>query len=716
MQVTRRPTAIARAATFALELLVVALAATGGAWFANRYQIIPKALLHLPTIRFGEADVRVVAVTVLVGCAASFLGARLIAGWHVFGSGRRVAIEVYALVVGIVAASLYQFFLTAVNFSPELLLDTTLLALLGLLAVYLVFGPSELDVGRRIGGFFGNVFGLMRRPAIWLVILFALSPIVVGRQFTADRDFANWVTRLRVNANVATDQPFTLVNALGDLRLNTPIMVAFARSDPRTAYVLTRNGAVWRADYPGGGGARELMNLKGALGFVEVENGALGFDLHPDFGRAGSPNAGFAYIYYTEYRAEGQTNRLTRFDLSRPDPAARLASATPLIAQRRNAEGYHNAGMVRFGPDRMLWLSVGELSMPACHQKIDCALAGGILRIDVDRQGGTISRPILRQPRDGETANYFIPIDNPYAARGADALGEFWAHGLRNPFRFDFDPATGALWAGEVGSTVWEEVNRIEKGGNYQFPYIEGFTPTGGRFDRPAKIEGIEHPPVLTYRHTAFLRSVIGGTVYRAAALPALRGKYIFADNYSGEIMAIPATARRADRWEVVARARDVAQRGLTAMVVAPDGALLVPVMGDNDTPTGMIARLAPSDSAEGRATEARVAAARRTAAAQPVVAVSLAKAHTIFAGNCARCHGAEGRGNGPDAAELGHVPNFHDENFHKWRSDAEILAALHGGGAAVGGSEMMPPWKDVLTEAEMVGLKNYVRSFRGKS
>ena len=559
-----------------------------------------------------------------------------------------------------------------------------------------------------------------RSPWAWLVVLFALSPIVVAWRFTTDRDFANWVTNIRVAANVGGDHPYELVNALGTTLFETPIMMQFADSDPRTIYVLTRNGKLWRADYPSGKNARQLLDIAGKVGYVEMENGALGFDLHPEFGRTGSPNAGYVYIYFTEYRKDGQTNHLTRYDLSLADPGARVASALPLVAQDRSNTGYHNGGSVEFGPDGFLYLAVGEVEMKECRQRIDCALVGGILRLDVDQRGGTISRPIARQPQRGRTANYYIPLDNPYANDPA-ALGEFWAHGLRNPFRISFDPATRALWAGEVGSTEWEEVDRIVRGGNYQFPYIEGRSPQR-RQTKPAQLIGTEVPPVLFYKHTAFLRSIIGGTVYRADRLPDLKGRYIFTDNYSGEIMTIPADAPQVDRPEIIARTDDVAQRGPTALVVAPDGQLLIAVMGDNDRPTGMIAKLVAAESEEALAArEAREdkEAARSAAVASSGAraAISVAQARSLFNVNCARCHGPGGQGDGPDSKELGaHVPNFTDPNFQKWRSDAEIIAVIKGGGQAVGQSPMMPPWEGVLTDAEMVAVKDYVRSFGSRT
>jgi glucose/arabinose dehydrogenase/mono/diheme cytochrome c family protein len=712
---------MSRAMVFALQLFIVVVAVLLGAEMASRVSIIPKSLLHLPQVDFSADDIRTVLLAFLVACGVSFLANRFINGWEPFAEPRRAAKEVYALLVGIVAAALYLFFLTAINFSPELLLDSSLIAFALFLLTFAAVGLWR-QRGARVGSFLGNLFGLLKSPWAWLVVLFALSPIVVARQFTTDRDFANWVTNVRVAANVGGDHPYELVNALGSTRFETPIMAQFADSDPNRIYVLTRNGQLWRAEYPSGANSVMLLDIAGKVGFVEMENGALGFDLHPDFGRAGSPNAGFAYIYFTEYREDGQTNHLTRYDLSAGDPAAVVATATPLIAQGRNNDGYHNGGSVEFGPDGFLYLAVGESSSRRCHQRIDCSLYGGILRLDVDRKGGSVSRPIARQPENGQTANYYIPLDNPYVG-DPKALGEFWAHGLRNPFRISFDPQGGTLWAGEVGSTVWEEVNRIERGGNYQFPYIEG-AELQKSHPRPARIVGTEKTPVLTYKHTAYLRSVIGGTVYRGARLPELRSKYVFSDNYSGEIMAIPAAAPTSDKWEVIARARDVAQRGLTALVVAPDGNLLAVVMGDNDKPTGTVSRLVKADSAE--AQQAREAAeaeeAARIAAAPAGGAggakastISSAQARSLFNVNCARCHGAGGKGDGPDSQELGaHVPDLTDANFHKWRTDAEILAVLKGGGPAVGQSPMMPPWEGVLSDAEMVAMKDYVRALKG--
>lgn len=691
---------------FLLEMLFVAISVLLGAWMAMHMRIIPASLLHLPQIDFGRDDILTVLSVFLIACATTALIHRFFTRGDILTGYRKGAREAYALLTGIVAAALYLFFFTAISFSPELLLDATLILFLLFSIGFAIMAARRLHVttGSALLGYLRELVLLLAKPGTWAVLLFALSPIIVAWRFTTDRDFANRVTQMRVAANISNDQPYVLVNALGQQKFLTPIMMQFAKGDPKHIYVLTRTGALWVADYPSGRNARELINISGKLGYVEMENGALGFDLHPNFQRAGQKGEGLVYIFYTSYKPDAQTNYLVRYDLRRP-----TQPPLTLIAQNRPNDGYHNAGSVNFGPDGFLYLSMGEASLPQCHQRIDCALAGGILRIDVDEQGGSISRPITRQPLNGQTAHYYIPTDNPFANQ-SNALGEFWALGLRNPFRISFDSQTGALWAGDVGSTMWEEVNRIEKGGNYQFPYIEGQSPQSGH-TRPTNLVGQEHPPILYYKHTAFLRSVIGGTVYRGTALAELDGHYIFNDNYSGEMMAIPvSTPPLSTRWRVLARAQDVAQRGVTALITAPDGALLVSVMGDNDKATGMIARLVPRDSAAARQAKTSAAPPASATAAQRI---SSAQARALFNVNCARCHGASGKGDGPDSQSLGsYVPDFTSPAFHKWRSDAEILAAIAEGGPAVGRSPMMPPWKDVLKPEEMRAVRDYVRQF----
>ena len=687
-----------------LQLAIILVAVLIGSYLAHNFRMIPRWLLNIPKVSFNSGDILTSIKVFLAFCGGAFVIGRLILGWGVFSTARRTAQEVYVLVVGVVASSLYLFILTTVNFSPELLVNTTVISILLFAIAYLILGSAEASGnGTRVWAFIKNLFGLLKKPAIWAVLVFALVPLLLARQFKADPDLANWITNKRVAANISHDYPYQLKPILAEATFLQPIMSRFAPGDEDTIYILERSGSLYSADYPSGSNKTLLIDQTDIVGQVEMENGALGFDLHPLFDETGNSGKPYVYVYYTSYRPDSQTNFLSRFDLSLPDPGARASSEVNLIAQDRNNRGYHNAGSVEFGPDGFLYLSIGEAQAKDCHQRIDCSLVGGILRLDVDEAGGEVSHAPTRQPKNGKTTGYFIPNDNPYVGE-ENALEEFWAFGMRNPFRMSFDKQTGDLWAGDVGETVWEEVNRIVKGGNYQFPFIEGYEETGDA--RPEKLIGVQQEPIYAYEHTALLRAVIGGTVYRGAEFPELLGMYLFADNYSGEIFSLPATGEKVDEVERIARSPLVAQAGITSLVAAPDGELVVTTMGKFNTATGVVFRLVGGDEEFSSSAIELAQSAEAT--------ISSADAKSLFNTNCARCHGTTGEADGPDSQKLGAwVPNFQSAEFHKWRSDEEILTAIQSGGMGVGQSPAMPPWNDILTEAEMVALRDYVRSFQ---
>ena len=684
-----------------LQLVLVAVSVLLGSYLADNFRLIPDWLLYLPEVDFSTADILTNLKVFLAFCGGAFLAGRLFLGWGVFSTSRRTAQEVYVLMVGIVAASLYLFIFTTVNFSPELLLDTSLICILLFAIAYLVLGAAEKSgLGVRLWSLVKDLFGLLKKPPVWLVLIFALSPLVLARQFLADRNFANWITEKRISANVASDYPYQLKPILSDTTFLQPIMVRFAPGDDDTIYVLERSGSIYSADYPAGTNKTLVIDLSAAVGFVEFENGALGFDFHPQFKDESKP---FLYMFYTSYTEESQTNYLSRFDVSLPDTDSRSASELKLIEQNRDNGGYHNGGGLEFGPDGFLYLSVGDATNTDCHQRIDCSFVGGVMRLDVDETGGDISHPPPRQPTDGKTANYFIPNDNPYVGQ-AGVLEEYWAHGLRNPFRISFDEQTGNLWAGDVGSTVWEEINLIVKGKNYQFPFVEGNAETGTA--RPESLLGEEQAPVYAYEHTALLRAAIGGSVYRGAEFPELQGQYLFGDNYSGEIFSMPATGEPVDEVARITRSPLVAQAGITSLVNGPEGELLVTALGKLSEPTGLVFRLVGGDE--------EFAAPAVGIASSAGATIDAAEAKSLYNTNCARCHGVEGAADGPDSLKLGAwVPSFQSAEFHQWRSDEEILIAIKEGGAAVGQSPAMPPWESILSEAEIVALKDYVRSFK---
>jgi glucose/arabinose dehydrogenase len=132
---------------------------------------------------------------------------------------------------------------------------------------------------------------------------------------------------------------------------------------------------------------------------------------------------------------------------------------------------------------------------------------------------------------------YGIPQDNPFAGNGQGFREEIFAYGLRNPWRFSFDFSTGDLWAGDVGQNRIEEIDLVESGGNYGWNIMEGsscFEPSSG-CDRTDLIL-----PVAEYTHDMGI-SVTGGFVYRGSRVPALEGRYVYADFGSGRIWTLDA-------------------------------------------------------------------------------------------------------------------------------------------------------------------------------
>ena len=250
------------------------------------------------------------------------------------------------------------------------------------------------------------------------------------------------------------------------------------------------------------------------------EQGLLSIALDPDFARNG-----YVYAYYS-VRGGPAATRVARFATGGQGASFAFDDASELtVLEIAQPFSNHNGGTILFGPDGMLYLGVGDGGAggdPYGHGQNPGTLLGTVVRIDV--RGATADAP------------YAIPPDNPFRDRG-DARPEVWAYGLRNPWRMSFDRETGLLWAGDVGQAVVEEIDVVSGRGNYGWNVAEGtrcFAPSEG-CDRAGLV-----PPVYEYGRADGC-SVTGGYVYRGAAMPALRGWYLFSDYCAGGIRAIPA-------------------------------------------------------------------------------------------------------------------------------------------------------------------------------
>ena len=236
------------------------------------------------------------------------------------------------------------------------------------------------------------------------------------------------------------------------------------------------------------------------------EMGLLGVAFHPKF----QTNGRFV-VDYTARDDNGWLKTVVAEYHVLPDDPNRAALEERVILTVTQPFANHNGGQVQFGPDGFLYIALGDGGGAGDQfgngQNIQ-TLLGKILRVDIDGM----------QP-------YGIPPGNPFVDK--PGMDEIWAYGLRNPWRFSFDRATGTLFAADVGQDRFEEIDVIVGGGNYGWNRMEGrhcFPPTVETCNPNDFIQ-----PIAEYDHTEGV-SVTGGYVYRGSAIPELNGMYIFGD------------------------------------------------------------------------------------------------------------------------------------------------------------------------------------------
>jgi glucose/arabinose dehydrogenase len=351
--------------------------------------------------------------------------------------------------------------------------------------------------------------------------------------------------------------------------LVSPVASAVAPGDPEHLYVADQVGQVWKVSIDDGDRhsrhAKVFLDVKNRLiplGLPPLnydERGLLGLAFHPDFKTNGR------FYTFTSQPVQGAADFstqppgvapdcqsvITEWRVKRPgrdDSEVDLASARELVRIDK-PQFNHNGGALAFGPDHLLYVSLGDGGNADDEGPGHAAEGNG-----QSLAPGNVLGKILRiDPLGSNSANgkYGIPVDNPFTGKpGAD---EIFAYGFRNPFRMSFD-RSGQLWVGDVGQNDIEEVDIVVAGGNYGWRIKEGsflFDPNGPNgpddagkgfvyADSPGSPAGLIDP-VAEYDHVdgpglpETRVAVIGGFVYRGAKVERLRGRYVFGD-YSAEI------------------------------------------------------------------------------------------------------------------------------------------------------------------------------------
>jgi glucose/arabinose dehydrogenase len=301
--------------------------------------------------------------------------------------------------------------------------------------------------------------------------------------------------------------------------LNQPVRLVAPAGDTRL-FVVQRNGLIRIFDQQGieQGTFLDISNQTN----VFSERGLLGLAFAPDYAQTGR-----FYINFTDLQGD---TRIARFTVSEGDPDLADPGSQEIILTVDQPANNHNGGHIDFGPDHMLYIGLGDgggTGDPQNRAQNDQELLGKMLRLDVNVPAG-----------------YAVPGDNPFV--DLPPRDEIWAKGLRNPWCFSFDSATGDLYIADVGQGFEEEIDvqpaSSVGGENYGWRLMEGTLCYIPSFDCN---DGSLTLPVHTYTHGGDPSrcSISGGYVYRGAALPSLSGQYFFADYCSNQIWSLTWSA-----------------------------------------------------------------------------------------------------------------------------------------------------------------------------
>ena len=286
---------------------------------------------------------------------------------------------------------------------------------------------------------------------------------------------------------------------------DSPLHVAAAKGQPNKLYVVEQAGVI-RVLVSGKLQARPFLDIRSRV-TSGGEQGLLSVAFHPKFAKN--------RLFYVDYTDTNGDTRVVQFRANKAGTAAPASTARQLLFVDQPYPN-HNGGQLAFGPDGLLYVGMGDGGSggdPGNRAQNSSVLLGKLLKMNATKRG---ARPQIA------------------------------AYGLRNPWRFSFDRATGDLYIGDVGQNEWEEVDYVARRNtglkNFGWNVYEGNVHYS---DNPLNPAGKLTPPVQVYNH-AIGCSVTGGFVYRGKAVPSARGRYFYGDYCSGRMWSFKISSGRA--------------------------------------------------------------------------------------------------------------------------------------------------------------------------
>ena len=361
------------------------------------------------------------------------------------------------------------------------------------------------------------------------VLLWAYLNGQSGKLKTGNYDFGSHTTTAKILNKVVDGDVAEISIALRPIAYEKEATFVTNAGDDRI-FVTTLGGQIYLSSGQPDTPWSIFLDIGELMCPADLE-GIFSMAFHPQF-----PTVPYFYIFYVE--GPKCKSVVARYMVSLDNPnIADPTSGVKLLSF--DAEVAHHGGQVAFGPDGYLWISVGYGTNgggdPYCYSQRTDTLRGKLLRIDVNQN-------VNKSPY------YGIPVDNPFIGNG-DPPDEVFGLGLRVPWRFSFDHKDGRLFLTDVGEADYEELNIVSTGTaepvNFGWRVKEGpscFEPPANADACPTTTPLCDDPsltnPAYSYSHKHGC-SITGGYVYRGRKIPALVGKYVFADYCVGDIWVL---------------------------------------------------------------------------------------------------------------------------------------------------------------------------------